>query len=76
MVFCDIFSTVSQVPPYYDFDNSDDDDDDNDGENKQSKYQQHPEASTERKSSQMLRARRAANIFNENYVTDTQNNGK
>lgn len=62
--------------PYYDYDNSDD----NDAGKKQSKYQQHPEPPTERKSTQMLtnamRSRRAANIFNENYVTDTQNNGK
>lgn len=70
-----IFRAGSEVP-YDDYDNGDDD---NVAENKQSKYQQHPEPPTERKSSLMLntmRTRRAANIFNENYVTDTQNNGK
>lgn len=69
--------------PYYDYDNNhdgDDDDDDGDddvGNKKQNKYQQPPQ--TERKSYQILntiRERRAANIFNENYVTDAQNNGK
>lgn len=67
------------MPYYSDYDNSGDDDDD--VGNKQNKYQQYPvpRAQTERKPSQMLktmRERRAANIFNENHVTDAQNNGK
>lgn len=60
---------------YYDYDNSDDD---NIG-NKHKYQQQHSREQTERKPSPMLntmRKRRAANIFNENYVTDAQNNGK
>lgn len=75
------FSVSSSERPYYDYDNSDDDDDDdgdNDVANKQNKYQQ-PPLQTERKPSSMLktmRERRAANILNENYVTDAQNNGK
>lgn len=68
------------MPYYSDYDNSGDDDDD--VGNKQNKYQQYgakSPAQTEWKPSQMLktmRQRRAANIFNENYVTDAQNNGK
>lgn len=70
--------------PYYDYDNSNDDDGDDDDDDdssstnkKQSKHQQ--QSQTQRKSSPMLntiRERRAANILNENYVTDAQNNGK
>lgn len=73
-------STVSQANemPYYDYDNGvrdDTVDDDGDG-NKQKSLQKQI---NERKPLPMLntmRERRAANIFNENYVTDAQNNGK
>lgn len=71
--------------PYYDYDNSSDDDGDDDDDDdsssssnkKQNKHQK--QSQTQRKSSPMLntiRERRAANILNENYVTDAQNNGK
>lgn len=69
--------------PYDDYDNNNNDDDgdgdsdDDVGNKKQNKYQQ--QLQTERKPSPMqntMRKRRAANIFNENYVTDAQNNGK
>lgn len=78
--FSRYFSTVNEMPYYSDYDNSGDDDDDDFG-NKQNKYQQYRDspAQTEREPSQMLktiRERRAANIFNENYVADAQNNGK
>ncbi|XP_031630325.1 uncharacterized protein LOC116345246 [Contarinia nasturtii] len=66
-----------------DDDDDDDDDDIRNGDNVGTKKQpnkqqpQPPPVQTERKPSQMLntmRKRRAANIFNENYVTDAQNN--
>lgn len=73
-------STVSQAneKPYYDYDNGvvdDTVDDDGDG-NKQKSLRKQINV---RKPSTMLntmRERRAANIFNDNYVTDAQNNGK
>lgn len=71
-----MFWLFSSEVAYYDYDNSGDDDDD--VGNKHNKHQQ-PQVQTERKPSQMLnimRERRAANIFNENYVTDAQYNGK
>lgn len=66
--------TQANEMSYYDYENGvrdDTVDDDGDGDgNKQTSL---------RKPSPMLntmRERRAANIFNENYVTDAQNNGK
>lgn len=80
--FSRFFLSSASETLYYDYDNNKDDagaDDDGDdvGNKKHNKYQQQPQ--TERKPSPMLntmRERRAANIFNENYVTDAQNNGK
>lgn len=73
-----MFGIFSEVA-YYDYDNSGDDSgDDDDVGNKHNKHQQ-PQVQTERRPSPMLnimRERRAANIFNENYVTDAQYNGK
>lgn len=61
---------------YYDYDNGVGATvDDRDGNKQKSLRKQ----INERKPSTMLntmRERRAANIFNENYVTDAQNNGK
>lgn len=68
---------------YYDYENGVRDDtvdiDDDDGDGDGNKQKSLRKRINERKPSPMLntmRERRAANIFNDNYVTDAQNNGK
>lgn len=68
-------STVNEIP-YYDYNNDATDDNDVDDNTQKSLDQR---ILSERKPSTMLntmRKRRAANIINENYVTDAHNNGE
>lgn len=69
-----VFMSPSNEMSIYDYDSTIDEN--NDDSNKLKSLRKR---TNERKPSLMLntmRERRAANIFNENYVTDAQNNGK